>query len=247
MIDHSKANLMPLLDKSFFERSVYEVAPDLIGCYVFTTIDDVRVGGMIIETEAYHQEDPFAHCYSDSTIPLSKESTPMLDLPGSLYLYWADSLPCLNLVCEPKGIGSAVLIRAPLPIYNDETMYVRRTSSYKAKYLEDITTRLKNLCNGPGVLSEALGLNEDIISQSTSALDPPFEIRAAVERPALVSGIRINLNKQFEKWARSKSLRSELPLAMTNDYGAKKWRFGAAEFRPYCRHSSFDQIWKEVT
>lgn len=53
----------PPSTRLFFERSAEIVAPDLIGCYLFTAIDDKRVGGMIIETEAYDQTDPFAHCY----------------------------------------------------------------------------------------------------------------------------------------------------------------------------------------
>lgn len=247
MIDHSKADHMPLLTPNFFERSVREVAPDLIGCYVFTTIDNVRVGGMIVETEAYREDDPFAHCFFNSEIPRLKGSDPMLGSPGSLYFYFSGQLPCLNLVCEHKNVGSAVLIRALLPTRNIDAMFARRTSWYNKtkkpipKYLEDVTKRGRNLCNGPAVLNEALGIDDES-KVGLSIFDPPFEIRQAVERPILVSGIRIGLDKQFEKWERNRDPRSKLPSI--NEFGAKKWRWGAADFRSHCRHSSFDQTWQ---
>ena len=247
MLDHSKADQMPRLTPQFFDRSVHEVAPDLVGCYIFTTIDNVRVGGMIIETESYRQDDPFSHCFSNSGIPRSKGSDPMLGPPGNLYFYLAGQLPCLNLVCEQEDVGSAVLIRALLPICNIDAMFARRASWYNKtkkpipKYLEDIARRDRNLCNGPAVLSEALGI-EDGSKIGLSIFDPPFEIRQAVERPILVPGIRIGLDKQFEKWKKNRDPRSQLPSI--NEFGGKKWRWGAADLRSYCRHSSFDQAWQ---
>ncbi len=48
------------LTKSFFNRSVLEVAPDLIGA---TLLVD-GVGGRIVEVEAYHHTEPAAHSYN---------------------------------------------------------------------------------------------------------------------------------------------------------------------------------------
>src|SRR4051794_7920850 len=104
MISHLNADQMPLLTPTFFERSVYEVAPDLIGCWLFTSVGEDRVGGMIIETEAYREDDPFAHCFCNSEIPRSRASAAMLKVPGSLYFYFSGQLPCLNLVCEREGV-----------------------------------------------------------------------------------------------------------------------------------------------
>ena len=42
MIDHVCAERMPVLTREFFARRVEEVAPDLIGYYLFTTIEDTR-------------------------------------------------------------------------------------------------------------------------------------------------------------------------------------------------------------
>ncbi len=181
-----------------------------------------------------------------SEIPRSKSSERMCGSPGSLYYYFSDQLPCLNLVCEPKGVGSAVLIRA-VPTHNVNEMFTRRCSWYRKtdravpEYLNDVTRRNRNLCNGPAVLSEALGINDES-KVGLSIFDPPFEIRRALERPVLISGIRIGLDKQFERWERNGDPRSRLPSI--NEFGGKKWRSGAADFRDYCRHSSFEQIWQ---
>ena len=53
----------PLLRRSFFDRSVHAVAPDLIGASLFVD----GVGGTIVEVEAYHHTDPAAHSYGGRT------------------------------------------------------------------------------------------------------------------------------------------------------------------------------------
>ena len=51
------------LRRAFFDRSVHEVAPELIGATLLVN----GVGGMIVEVEAYHHTDPAAHSYSGPT------------------------------------------------------------------------------------------------------------------------------------------------------------------------------------
>ena len=51
------------LKRSFFARSVLEVAPDLIGA---TMLVD-GVGGIIVEVEAYHHTEPAAHSFNGPT------------------------------------------------------------------------------------------------------------------------------------------------------------------------------------
>ena len=43
--------------RSFFDRSVHEVAPELIGATLMVD----GAGGVIVEVEAYHHTDPAAH------------------------------------------------------------------------------------------------------------------------------------------------------------------------------------------
>ena len=49
----------PASAADFFARPVAEVAPDLLGCVL--TVDGV--GGMIVETERYQEDDPASHSF----------------------------------------------------------------------------------------------------------------------------------------------------------------------------------------
>lgn len=247
-IDHSIADSSYLLKPEFFARSVYDVAPDLIGCYLFTTINGVRTGGMIIETEAYREEDPFAHCFSDDKIESPSHVDAMFASPGSLYFYDSGQLPCLNISCEREGVGSAVLIRALLPECNLNEMLDRRSSWYVEtgrslpKVLKSEASRDRNLCNGPGVLCEALGIADVSKLSATTIFDPPFEVRSFIRRPTVASGIRIGLNAMYKRWRKNGDHRAN--LSSVDVFGAAKRRWVASEFKRYCRHSSTEQEWK---
>ncbi len=171
------------LTKSFFNRSVHEVAPDLIGVTVLVD----GVGGRIVEVEAYHQTDPAAHSYRGET----PRNAVMFGPPGYVYVYRSYGIHwCMNFVCEPKGSAAAVLIRAIEPTQGLPLMRRRRGLS---------DARL--LCSGPGRLCEALRVTA---AHNGMALDsPPFALLARGEpvgEPVeIVAGIRIGLTKAVEK------------------------------------------------
>ena len=47
------------LEAEFFDRSVHEVARDLVGCALLFD----GVGGVIVECESYERDDPACHAY----------------------------------------------------------------------------------------------------------------------------------------------------------------------------------------
>ena len=96
--------------EDFFARPVAEVAPDLVGC---TLLVD-GVGGVIVETERYQQDDPASHSFRG---PVGRAAI-MFGPPGRIYVYRSYGLHwCMNLVCEPEGSGAAVLLRALAPTH----------------------------------------------------------------------------------------------------------------------------------
>ena len=122
------------LKRAFFDRSVHEVAPDLIGA---TLLVD-GVGGIIVEVEAYHHTDPAAHSFEDRR----RATCVMFGPPGFAYVYRSYGIHwCVNFVCEKEGSASAVLIRALEPTHGIPAMRRRRG-------LHDE----RALCSGPGKL-----------------------------------------------------------------------------------------------
>ena len=169
---------MHRLRKSFFDRSVHEVAPELIGA----TLTFNGVGGIIVEVEAYHHTDPAAHSFGGQT----ERNAVMFGPPGYAYVYRSYGIHwCVNFVCEAEGSASAVLIRALEPTLGIPAMRRRRG-------LAD--ARL--LCAGPGRLTEALGITRE---HNALPLDlPPFALRARETKPEVVSGVRIGITKAAE-------------------------------------------------
>jgi DNA-3-methyladenine glycosylase len=181
------------LDQSFFDRPVHTVARELIGCELLVD----GVGGVIVETESYERDDPACHAY----VGLTARTATIFGPPGRAYVYLSYGIhSLLNAVCEPEGTAAAVLIRALEPTRGIETMRGRRGRA-----------SLRELCSGPGKLTEALGVGLELNGASLDR--PPFELRPRESRWRAVevaTGPRIGITKA-----------TELP-----------WRFCAAE-SPY--------------
>ena len=100
----------PLLSASWLSRSATEVAPELIGCTLLRRFsNDFRIGGVIVETEAYEPDNPAMHTYQRQTSPnqvMFKAADH--DYGYRIYGYYN----CLNVVTDHEGIASSVLIRA---------------------------------------------------------------------------------------------------------------------------------------
>lgn len=159
------------LSVRFFLRPPEIVARDLIGCLLLVGRGGRRVGGMIVETEAYGGvEDPASHAYAFRRYA----GNASLYLPAATwYVYRSYGLHwCANLTCG--GIpGSAVLLRAIEPLVGLRVMRRRRGAVVDAL-----------LANGPGKLCQALGIDrgfDGVRMPASRAVVLPRRGRPAVE------------------------------------------------------------------
>ena len=169
------------LPREFYDRPVLEVAPDLVGCVV----SHGDLSGVIVETEAYHQIEPACHAY----VGLTPRTETLFGPPGRAYVYRSYGIHAmLNAVCEPEGVGAAVLIRALAPIAGVAEMRRRRG-------WEDV----EDLCSGPGKLTQALGVQlsengTDLAAGSIRIAPRPPDWRD----PPLLTGRRVGITRGLE-------------------------------------------------
>jgi DNA-3-methyladenine glycosylase len=169
------------LAREFFARPVVEVARELVGC----TLAHGGTAGVIVETEAYHESEPACHAF----VGLTPRTRVLFGTPGTAYVYRSYGIHALfNAVCEPEGVGAAVLIRALEPIAGLDAMRARRG-------IHDVD----RLCSGPGKLTQALGIelehNAGDLARGPVRLGPPPPGWGDVE---LVAGPRIGITKAPE-------------------------------------------------
>lgn len=168
------------LAADFYAKPVVDLAQQLIGCGL--TCDGV--GGIIVETEAYHDTDEACHAYNGPT----RRSSLLFGPPGFAYVYFSYGMhTLLNVVAEPEGTGAAVLIRAIEPVHGIDQMVARRERA-----------KMEDLCSGPAKLTQALGISLDL---NGSPLDTgPISIRPGAEM-RLRAGKRIGISKAVDlKW-----------------------------------------------
>lgn len=166
-----------LLERSFFHRPVETVAREVIGSVLLFH----RVGGVIIETEAYDDEDPASHSARGITV----RNRSMFGPPGCAYVYRSYGIHwCLNLVCGVRP-GSAVLVRAIEPLFGLDVMRSRRGAIPDTR-----------LCSGPGRLCAALGITGEWDGHDLQA--PPFQMRTGPNRRDIQAGPRIGISRAAE-------------------------------------------------
>ena len=168
------------MNRSFFQRSVHDVAPDLVGAELVFD----GVGGVIVEVEAYDHEDPAGHGYRNRR---TDRNASMFLAGGHAYVYRSYGIHwCLNLVCGEAGTASAVLVRALEPTHGLDEMRKRRG-----------VDEVRLLCSGPGRLCQALGVTRD---HDGLPLDrPPFELTCRRHAVEVATGRRVGLTKATER------------------------------------------------
>ncbi len=128
---------MKQLPRRFYDRDTTTVAQELLGKHLVHVVRGVGRVGRIVEVEAYlGPHDRAAH----SSKGLTPRTTMMFGPPGHAYVYLIYGMHhCLNVVTEPEGHGSAVLIRALEPVRN-----------------------ITGKTSGPGLLCKALSVDRSL-------------------------------------------------------------------------------------
>lgn len=174
-----------ILKRKFYERDTRTVAKELLGKVMVRKTENGMLKAKIVETEAYlGSNDPGSiGCRKVVNIPKS-----LLLPPGHAFVYFTYGNHWMFNVNANKGQLGAVLFRALEPIDGIELMKNNRKGH-----------PMENLTNGPGKLTQALGINKSQDGYDMTKGD--LFVTDSREKQKIVTTTRIGL-----------SAGSELPL-----------------------------------
>ncbi len=140
-----------LLSPAFYNNpSVVDVSRKLLGKVLCSNIDGTFTSGIILETEAYCGRNDKA-CHANNGLRTNRTEV-MYGDPGHAYIYLCYGIHHLfNVVTNVNGLADAVLIRAIYPLDGKQEIIKRRNIKNE-----------RNLTDGPGKLTQALGINTNL-------------------------------------------------------------------------------------
>lgn len=156
---------MAILKRSFYLKNTLAVAKNLLGLVLCRRIGDKVYKGIIVETEAYTQDEPACHAFKGIT----PRCEVMFKEGGFAYVYFTYGMHyCVNVVTEKEGKGCAVLIRALEPIGFDGT-------------------------NGPAKLCKVLNITRELNGVDLTSEDSPMWIERGKKPAEIVETTRIGI------------------------------------------------------
>jgi DNA-3-methyladenine glycosylase len=135
----------------YLDPDVVSLSKQLLGKYLFTSIDGLLTGGYIVETEAYNGiVDKASHAFGNRR---TKRTETMYQEGGIAYVYLCYGIhEMLNVVASLEGEPRAVLIRAIEPTTGIDIMLLRK----------GMDTLKPNITAGPGSVAKALGIDRKL-------------------------------------------------------------------------------------
>jgi DNA-3-methyladenine glycosylase len=177
------------LPRSFFNRSTLLVARDLLGARLVKLEDGVRIGGVIIEAEAYRgEEDLGCHAKAGRT----PRTQIMYGPPGHAYVYFTYGTHwMLNFVTEAEGFPAAVLIRAIQPTEGMQIIASRRGIQPRQRWTD-----------GPAKICQALAIDGNFKGYDLCAPDAKLFVESGIPIPdqSVTTGPRVGFNNVPEPW-----------------------------------------------
>lgn len=186
MRDQKEVSLVSFqpVDASFFEQPTLQLARSLLGMLLVKQTGSGTASGWIVETEAYRgPQDRAAHSFNNRR---TSRTEVMFGPPGYAYTYVMHTHCLVNVVSGEAGDPEAVLIRAVEPCTGIELMVERRGKEKKKK----------ELANGPGKLTKALGINQE--DYGRPLFEPPLFIAEGREIKSIATGPRIGIENSGE-------------------------------------------------
>ena len=154
------------------------MAPDLIGCFLIRKrVDKELLKGIIVETEAYSQEEEACHGYNKKT----SANQLLFGEPGRFYIYKSYGIHhCLNIVTDKENFASGVLIRSVF-----------------------ISNKNERIAAGPGLVTKTFAIDKNL--NSLKVFDNNFlwisKGMQYLEKKDLIQTTRIGLSKAKNiKW-----------------------------------------------
>lgn len=171
------------LPKEFYLKGKVEViAPKLLGKLLKTRIDGELCSGKIVEVEAYcGLRDKACHAYFGKT----NRNSAMFEEGGVAYVYLCYGIHRLfNIIVGDLDHPSGILIRAVEPVEGLDAMKKRRGHPKK----------LFDISNGPGKLSQALGIQLSHNGESLQGNNIWLEENEISTKGKILAGPRIGID-----------------------------------------------------
>jgi len=190
-----------ILPREFYNRPTLIVARELLGTTLVRVEEDVRVAGIIVETEAYVGEgDLGCHAKAGKT----PRTAVMYGAPGRAYVYFTYGMHwMLNAVTEVEGFPAAVLIRAIHPIEGIEIIASRRGNQPRTRWT-----------NGPAKLTQALAIDKSCKGIDLCSPESGLWIEAGktILNKSVTTSVRVGLYTVPEPW-KSKLWRFQISIS----------------------------------
>jgi DNA-3-methyladenine glycosylase len=165
------------LSREFYSRPTLQVAVGLLGKILIYEIEGMRLGGRLVEVEAYiGEDDPACHACRGQT----PRNAIMYGDPGYLYVYFTyGNHFMLNIVTERKGFPAAVLLRGMEPMYGIDIMKKNRG-----------VDKIAEIASGPGKMARALGITtahkgEDLVGDRIYLVDDSLKVGEIWKSPRI--------------------------------------------------------------
>ncbi|GAB5551071.1 MAG: DNA-3-methyladenine glycosylase [Saprospiraceae bacterium] len=175
----------PLARSFYIDDDVVQISQNLLGKILVSQINGQLTAGRIVETEAYRAPDDQASHAANNRRTQRTET--MYQIGGTAYIYLIYGLHHLfNVVTGPEDTPHAVLIRGLEPLIGIDKMLERRR-------LSKVKTQLSA---GPGVLSQALGINKAFDTIDLTTINSPIWITSdayLLKKTDIETGTRVGV------------------------------------------------------